>query len=160
MAAKRYQFSSDGLPFVGKDGVVHYNGYPAYGEEFRATLSYHASEGQTPKFHAIKRAAIARQALLDRAGDDPLAAVRLVVATVRQACEWIAPLRRQQAFENLFFKGLRNISESVQGYISRRVTEYERLKSLSATATVNEDIRTCFLLKLANISMTEHKAII
>eukprot|EP00959_Pyramimonas_sp_CCMP1952_P448968 9401038-Pyramimonas_sp.AAC.1 len=69
-----------------------------------------------------KKAEISAQAVLDEAVNDPLAAVKLVVTTVRQACERIAPLQKQQAFEEYFFRGCRNRTESVQDYISRRET--------------------------------------
>eukprot|EP00959_Pyramimonas_sp_CCMP1952_P110392 2309374-Pyramimonas_sp.AAC.1 len=53
----------------------------------------------------------------------------------------------------------RQIGVSAGLHIKAR-TEYERFESLSANTTVSEDLRTCFLLKLANISMTEHKAVL
>ena len=39
-----------------KEGVAHYNGDPAYGEEFeeRAILGFHASEEKIQKLYAIK----------------------------------------------------------------------------------------------------------
>eukprot|EP00959_Pyramimonas_sp_CCMP1952_P371776 7785093-Pyramimonas_sp.AAC.1 len=119
--ATRQQQPNDGPLFMDKEGVVHYNGDPVYGEEFeeRANLGYHASEEKLQKLYAMKinnslngrewnltskRADIATQAALDTAGEDQLVAVKLAAATVREACKRIAPLQMQQAFEGYFFK--------------------------------------------------------
>ena len=102
-----------------KEGVVHYNGDPAYGEEFeeRAILGYHAREEKIQKLYAVKlkssltgrawnltrkKAEIATAEVLRKAGGDPLAATKLVIATVRTACERIAPLQKQQASDGFF----------------------------------------------------------
>lgn len=48
--------------------------------------------------------------------------------TVRVACEKVAPLLKTPTFEDYFFdKGRRRQSESIQDYISRRESEYEKL---------------------------------
>eukprot|EP00959_Pyramimonas_sp_CCMP1952_P267934 5601943-Pyramimonas_sp.AAC.1 len=81
---QQQQQFNDGPLFVDKEGVVHYNGDPSYGEEFeeRAILGYHASEEKIKKLYAIKlknslngrawaltrkKAEISTQAVLDEA---------------------------------------------------------------------------------------------
>ena len=71
----------------------------------------------------------------------PLAATKLMILPVREACERIAPLQKQTAFDEFFFKGARKAGEAVQDYISRRETEYERMKTLSTGTTMS--MKTC-----------------
>eukprot|EP00959_Pyramimonas_sp_CCMP1952_P471980 9499309-Pyramimonas_sp.AAC.1 len=114
--ATRQQQPNDGPLLVDQKGVAHYNGDPACGDEFqeRAILGYYASEEKLQKLYAIKlnnflngrawnlarkRAEIATPAVLDKAGENPIAAVKLAVATARQARERIAALQKQRASE-------------------------------------------------------------
>eukprot|EP00959_Pyramimonas_sp_CCMP1952_P371730 7784396-Pyramimonas_sp.AAC.1 len=56
MTSRQQQQFNDGPIFVDKEGVVHYNGDPSYGEGFedRAIFGYLASEEKINKLHAIK----------------------------------------------------------------------------------------------------------
>eukprot|EP00959_Pyramimonas_sp_CCMP1952_P036926 772427-Pyramimonas_sp.AAC.1 len=56
MTSRHQQQFNDGHLFVDREGVVHCNGDPSYGEEFegRAILGYHASEEKIKKLYAIK----------------------------------------------------------------------------------------------------------
>ena len=165
--------------FVDKESVVHYDGDPHLGEEYedRCLLGYNAQDSKERKAAyplklknaltgrawtlAHKKPEIATAKLLTDAATDSLAATKTVVATVRSACERLAPLQKQTAFEDFFFQGSRKRGEAVQDYINRREREYERMRSLSNGHTsISEDLRTYFLLRLANVTMAEHKAIL
>ena len=159
-----------------KDGAVHWNGDPAFGEEWeeRAWLSFHTTA--TPEQQKLfplkllnnlsdrawrlthKRPELQVQQLL--AAKDPKTATELVLTLVRAACEKVAPLRKREAFDNFFRKGGRKPQESIQDYISRREADYERLTTLSSTTRLSEDLRTYFLLDLSLINEETHKRIL
>ena len=131
--------------YLDKDSVVHYNGDPSFGEEYeeRCLLGYESQPTkETKASYAIrlkngltgrawqlthKKAEITTSKWMADAEKDSLAATKLMITTVRAACEWVAPLQKQTAFDELFFNGGRKAGEAVQDHISRRETEYERM---------------------------------
>ena len=167
--------------YVDKDGIPHYNGDPLRGEEWaeRAILGLVSCINTDAKKayplrlkNALngrawtmchKKDEITADKLVTLAAanpEGPMNATRLLIETIRKTCEKAAPLKKRDAFEDFFRRGARASHESIQDYIARREAEYERMTSLSADTKVSSDLRTFFLLDLANISADQHRAIL
>ena len=168
-----------------KSNVVHYDGSPKLAEEYeeRVWLGFQTVAKDDKVSYAAKlknalfgrawtlchrKPEIAAQKLLQlseaeaSASAGPKAAVQLVVKTVRAACEKVAPLLKTQTFEDYFFdKGRRRLGESIQDYISRRESEYEKLTGLTQGHTkLSMDLQAFFLLRNAGVNPSQHRAIL
>ena len=170
--------------YVDKSSVVHYDGTPKLAEEYeeRVMLGFQALSTADKAGYAAKlknalhgrawtlchrKAEISAQKLLDLSegsgdGQGPQAAVKLLVSTVRKACERVAPLLKNQAFEDFFFeRGRRRPGEPIQDFIQRRENEYERMQSLSQGHTkLSLDLQAFFLLRNSGASPQQQKAIL
>ena len=117
--------------YVDKEGIVHWDGDPAYGEEFeqRTWLAYYTHKQTDQKMFPLrimnglagrawrlshKRPELEVSKLLESAAEDSKATVTMVITTIRASCEKVAPLRKKEAFNNFFRKGYRKSNESVQ----------------------------------------------
>jgi hypothetical protein len=138
--------------YVDKNSVVHYDGSPRLAEEYeeRVVLGFQTLTSADRVGFAAKlknalhgrawtlchrKTEISAQKLLDISkstaeGQGPEAAVKLVVRTVRTACERVAPLLRNQAFED-FFSERGRPTEPIQDFVQRRENEYGRMQALS-----------------------------
>ena len=168
-----------------KSNVVHYDGSPKLAEEYeeRVWLGFQTVAKDDKVSYAAKlknalfgrawtlchrKPEIAAQKLLQlseaetSANAGPQAAVQLVVNTVRAACEKVAPLLKTQTFEDYFFdKGRRRLGESIQDYISRRESEYEKLTGLTQGRTkLSMHLQAFFLLRNAGVNPSQHRAIL
>ena len=168
-----------------KSNVVHYDGSPKLAEEYeeRVWLGFQTVQKDDKVSYAAKlknalfgrawtlchrKPEIAAHKLLQlseaepSANAGPKAAVQLVVKTVRAACEKVAPLLKTQTFEDYFFdKGRRRLGESIQDYISRRESEYEKLTGLTQGRTkLSTDLQAFFLLRNAGVNPSQHRAIL
>ena len=83
----------------------------------------------------------------------------MVLEVVRAACEKVAPIRKNEAFDLFFERGFRKPTEAIQDFINRREREYEQLKSLSPKTNVTSDLLTYFLLRLSGIDKTQQRLI-
>ena len=171
--------------WVDKNMVVHYDGNPKFAEEYneRVLLGFQSLSTNEKASYAAKlknalsgrawtlvhkRPEISAEKLISLAASEPTgttgpqAAVSLLVKTVRQSCERVAPLLKNQVFEEYFFtKGMRRASEPIQDYIQRRQNEYERLQSLTQGHTkLSVDLQTFFLLRNSGCSAQQQKAIL
>ena len=171
--------------WVDKSMVVHYDGNPKFAEEYneRVILGFQSLSSSEKASYAAKlknalsgrawtlvhkRPEISAEKLISLAASEPTgttgpqAAVSLLVKTVRQSCERVAPLLKNQVFEEYFFtKGMRRASEPIQDYIQRRQNEYERLQSLTQGHTkLSVDLQTFFLLRNSGCSQQQQKAIL
>ena len=170
--------------YVDKNSVVHYDGSPKLAEEYEErvmlgfqTLTTAEKSGYAAKLkNALfgrawtlchRKPEISATKLMDLSkgsgeGQGPLVAVKLVVSTVRKACERVAPLLKNQAFEDFFFeKGRRRHGEPIQDFIQRRENEYERMQSLSQGHTrLSTDLQAFFLLRNSGATMQQQKAIL
>ena len=171
--------------WVDKNMVVHYDGNPKFAEEYneRVLLGFQSLSATEKASYAAKlknalsgrawtlvhkRPEISAEKLIQLSSSEPsstsgpLAAVTLLVRTVRQSCERVAPLLKNQVFEEYFFtKGMRRASEPIQDYIQRRQNEYERLQSLTQGHTkLSVDLQTFFLLRNSGCSPQQQKAIL
>ena len=170
--------------YVDKNSVVHYDGAPKLAEEYEErvmlgfqTLTTAERAGYAAKLkNALhgrawtlchRKPEISGTKLLDLSkgtgdGQGPQEAVKLVVSTVRKACERVAPLLKNQAFEDFFFeKGKRRSGEPISDFIQRRENEYERLQSLSqGHTTLSTDLQAFFLLRNSGASIQQQKAIL
>ena len=170
--------------YVDKNSVVHYDGAPKLAEEYEErvmlgfqTLTTAERAGYAAKLkNALhgrawtlchRKPEISATKLLDLSkgtgdGQGPQEAVKLVVSTVRKACERVAPLLKNQAFEDFFFeKGKRRSGEPISDFIQRRENEYERLQSLSqGHTTLSTDLQAFFLLRNSGASIQQQKAIL
>ena len=106
----------------------------------------------------ITASKLSATAAKDAGGPDK--ATRMLIECVRKACEKAAPLKKRDAFEEFFRRGARAPAESIQDFIARRETEYEKMTALSPDTTVSEDLRTFFMLSLASISDEQHRAVL
>ena len=166
-----------GSVYVDRDGCVHYDGDPLYGDEFaeRALLAFHTTrEAEKPLFAlrlknglsgrawtlTHKRPELVVNTLAAAAEANPKGAVEVVIAVVRTSCEKVAPLRKKEAFDEYFTKGGRRGGEGVQDYIGRRQNEYDLLTSLSSSTSLSEDLRAYFLLQLSGVDEQQHKHIL
>lgn len=177
--------TDDASLYVDKGSVVHYDGNPKLAEEYeeRVMLGFQTLDTKDKAGYAAKlknalfgrawtlchkKAEIAASKLLEissaeaTATSGPLAATKLVVKTVRSACERVAPLLKNQAFEDYFFeKGRRRPNEPVSDYIQRRQNEYERLESLSQGHTkLSTDLQAFFLLRNCGASASQQRTIL
>eukprot|EP00972_Heterocapsa_arctica_P042902 6325099-Heterocapsa_arctica.AAC.1 len=84
----------------------------------------------------------------------------LLIDCVRKTCEKAAPLKKREAFKEFFRRGARAPTETIQDFIARRESDYEKLTSLSPDTAVSDDLRTFFLLDLANITHDQHRQIL
>ena len=75
----------------------------------------------------------------------PRKATRILITCARKACEKAAPLKKRDAFEEFFWHGARAPMESVQDFIARRETEYEKMTVLSPDNAVAEGCPTLAL---------------
>ena len=171
--------------WVDKNMVVHYDGNPKLAEEYneRVLLGFQSLSATEKSSYAAKlknalsgrawtlvhkRPEISAEKLIQLSASEPsstsgpLAAVTLLVKTVRQSCERVAPLLKNQVFEEYFFtKGLRRSNEPIQDYIQRRQNEYDRLQSLTQGHTkLSVDLQTFFLLRNSGCSSQQQKAIL
>ena len=163
--------------WVDKDGIAHYNGDPAFGEEWqeRALLGFATVKKEDKQLYALKlKNALSGRAwtmthkkeeiqvtkLMKDCETDPQKAVMMVLEVVRAACEKVAPIRKNEAFDLFFERGFRKPTEAIQDYINRREREYEQLKSLSPKTNVTSDLLTYFLLRLSGIDKTQQRLIL
>ena len=171
--------------WVDKNMVVHYDGNPKFAEEYneRVLLGFQSLSATEKASYAAKlknalsgrawtlvhkRPEISAEKLIQLSSSEPsstsgpLAAVTLLVRTVRQSCERVAPLLKNQVFEEYFFtKGMRRANEPIQDYIQRRQNEYERLQSLTQGHTkLSVDLQTFFLLRNSGCIPQQQKAIL
>ena len=121
--------------YVDKEGIVQYDGDPKHGEEYqeRAMLSFYSlKDADAKKLFCLKlknglrgRAWIlthkrpdmkVEKLLIDGAANAETS-VKLFIATVRGACEKVAPLRKKSAFDEFFHKGNRKSGEPIQDFI-------------------------------------------
>ena len=178
-------FVKDDALYVDKNSVVHYNGEPKLAEEYeeRVLLGFQTLSETEKKGYAAKlknalfgrawtlchlKSEISAAKLMtmsqaeESANNGPTAAVKLVVQTVRKACERVAPLLKNAAFEDFFFeRGRRKQGEPIQDFIQRRQNEYERMTSLSQGHTkLSMDLQAFFLLRNSGASTTQQRAIL
>ena len=169
--------SSEAAVHVNTDGVVFYNGDPTFGEEYeervwlsffsmrvedQATVTLRLKNGLTARAWELvhSRDEIAATKLLADGKVDAAGTLSAFLNIVRSSCEKVAPIRKKEAFDGFFESGRRRPGEGIQDFIARRENEYSRLKTLSSTTALSEDLRTYFLMKMASIDEATHRAIL
>eukprot|EP00972_Heterocapsa_arctica_P028590 4206550-Heterocapsa_arctica.AAC.1 len=73
--------------------------------------------------------------------DGPMKTTIMLINVVRKTCEQAVPLKKRDAFEEFFRRGARAPTETIQDFIARRDSDYEKLISLSPDTAVSEDLR-------------------
>ena len=161
--------------FVDKEGLPRYDGAPEYLDQFeeRCRGCHFALREDDRKLlpNRIKNQLTGRAYLLtakvkeisaeelynQQDANDPLKALKHLLAHIRAAVQDIQQIQVTEAFDNFFDtnRGNRRWGEPIPEYAARRTEEFEQLKKTSPGTTISDDLYCYFFLKKVGLSQKE-----
>ena len=113
-------------------------------------------------YEAAKK--IPHKALMTRASDDTptVDGVEELIEAVRVAIQQEKPVRVSETFESVFYDKAvwRSPKETMAAYIVRRKRDFDKLKDLSQTTNISDDIKVHLLLKFSGLSATQRSQVV